>query len=150
MHDLLNILYFCHNKTYFSMKQNIKRFRILSLVDYVFVILILPEDWEQNECKKFCSRRICFFFSKKTSLFGIFRPTREFFTHMETVIITGENLQILTYMYVRHSWPLNSEDSLACHTCCDMGHPCIIWGLVPLTPIAERSAVELSLHVFMT
>ena len=29
-------------------------------------------------------------------LFGYFRPSREFFTHMETTI-TGEGLQILTY-----------------------------------------------------
>ena len=41
-------------------------------------------------------------------LFKVYRPTREFFTHMET--ITGDGLQILTY--ARHSWPLSSEDSL--------------------------------------
>ena len=32
----------------------------------------------------------------------------------------GEVLQILTY--ARHSWPLSSEGSLACHTYCNMGH----------------------------
>ena len=37
------------------------------------------------------------------------------------VTITGEGHQILTY--TRHSWPLNSEGSLACHTYCDKGHP---------------------------
>ena len=37
------------------------------------------------------------------------------------VIITGEDLQILTY--ARHSWPLSSEGSLACHIYCDTGHP---------------------------
>ena len=31
--------------------------------------------------------------------------------------IAGEGLQILTY--ARHSWPLNSECSIASHTCCD-------------------------------
>ena len=37
------------------------------------------------------------------------------------VTITDEGLQILTY--ARHSWPLSSEGSLACHTYCDTGHP---------------------------
>ena len=40
------------------------------------------------------------------------------------VTITGEGLQILTH--ARHSWPLSSEDSLACHTYCDTGHPFIM------------------------
>ena len=37
------------------------------------------------------------------------------------VTITGERLQILTY--TRRLRPLSSEGSLACHTCCDTGHP---------------------------
>ena len=51
--------------------------------------------------------------------------------------------------YVRHSLPVSSEGSLACHTCCEMynGH---LRGPVILTPIAERLAVELSLPVFTT
>ena len=40
------------------------------------------------------------------------------------VTITGDGLQILTY--VRHSWPLSSEGSLACHTYCDTGHTFIM------------------------
>ena len=40
------------------------------------------------------------------------------------VTITGERLQILTY--ARHSWPLSSEGSLACHTYCDTGHSFIM------------------------
>ena len=40
------------------------------------------------------------------------------------VTITGEGLQILTY--ARHSWPLSSEGSLACHTYCEMGHPFVM------------------------
>ena len=35
--------------------------------------------------------------------------------------MTGEGLQNLTYP--RHSWPLNSEGSLVCHTYRDTGHP---------------------------
>ena len=42
-----------------------------------------------------------------------FRPNREFFAHMETSPLR-EGLQILTY--TRHSWPLSSECSFACHT----------------------------------
>ena len=44
--------------------------------------------------------------------FCFFCLTRELFTNMET--ITGEGLHILTY--ARHSLPLSSEGSLACHT----------------------------------
>ena len=36
------------------------------------------------------------------------------------VTIADERLQISTY--ARHSWPLSSEGSLTCHTCCDTGH----------------------------
>ena len=61
----------------------------------------------------------------------------------------GEGLGILTY--ARHSWPLSSEGSLACHTYCDTGHPftCILVISEDLwythTPFADRLAVELSL-----
>ena len=50
----------------------------------------------------------------------------EFFVPFENfhsfadVTIAGERLQFLTY--ARHSWPLSSEGSLACHTYCDTGH----------------------------
>ena len=65
------------------------------------------------------------------------------------VTFADEGLQILTY--ARHSRPLRSEESLACHTYCDTGHPFImVRGPVTLTPIAERLAVELSLLVFTT
>ena len=38
--------------------------------------------------------------------------------------MTGEVLQILTY--ARHSWPLNIEGFLACHTYGITGHPFIM------------------------
>ena len=66
------------------------------------------------------------------------------------VTIVGEGLQSLTC--ARHSWPLSSEGSLACHTYCDTGHLFVMvisedpWH----SPIAERSAVELPLPVFTT
>ena len=40
------------------------------------------------------------------------------------VTITVEGLKVLTY--ARHSWPLSSEGSSACHTYCDTGHPFIM------------------------
>ena len=77
----------------------------------------------------------------------------EFFVLLENfgdVTIAGEGLQILTY--ARHSWPLSSEGSLACHTYWDTwslynGH---LRGPVTLTPNTKRLAVELSLPVLTT
>ena len=40
------------------------------------------------------------------------------------VTIAGERLQILTC--ARHSWPLSSECSFACHSYCDTEHPSIM------------------------
>ena len=45
-------------------------------------------------------------------MFGVYRPTRD-----GDVTIADEGLQILTF--ARHSWPLSSKDSLACHTYSD-------------------------------
>ena len=49
-----------------------------------------------------------------------------FFVPLENFSLTidGEGLQMLTY--ARHSWPLSSGGSLACHTYCDTGHPFIM------------------------
>ena len=54
---------------------------------------------------------------------GLSSYSRNFHSY-EDVTINGEGLQILTY--VPHTWPLSSEDSLACHTYCDTGHPFIM------------------------
>ena len=53
-------------------------------------------------------------------LFGVYRPTREFFTHMP-LPVKG----CIFFTYARHSWPLSSEGSLTCHTHCDTGIPFI-------------------------
>ena len=59
-----------------------------------------------------------------TVLFSLF--VRGFSSHSRIchsygdLTIAGEGLQILTY--ARHSWPLSSEGSLACHTYWNMGH----------------------------
>ena len=54
-------------------------------------------------------------------VFGVFRPTREFFNSLGDVTIAGEGLQISTD--ARHLWPLSSEGSLVCYTYCYTGHP---------------------------
>ena len=62
------------------------------------------------------------------------------------VTITGKRLQILTYMYARHLWPLSSEDSLACHIYYDTGHPFIMvisqdpWHSQPLPSVGQWSS----------
>ena len=53
-------------------------------------------------------------------LFGVFSYHSRIFHSYGDVTIAGEGLQIWTY--ARHSWPLSSEGSLACHTCCGTGH----------------------------
>ena len=56
-------------------------------------------------------------------VWGLLSHSRIFHSYGD-VTITGEGLQILTY--VAHSWPLSSEGSLACHTYCDTGHKFIM------------------------
>ena len=65
-----------------------------------------------------------FLFCLFVCLFGVYRLTREFFTHMETSPLPMKGCKILTY--ARHSWLLSSEGSLACHTHCDTGLPFIM------------------------
>ena len=53
-------------------------------------------------------------------LFGVLRPTWEFFILMGKTPLPVKWLQILTY--TRHSWPLCSEDYLVHTTFCETGH----------------------------
>ena len=55
---------------------------------------------------------------------GVYRPTREFFTHMETSPLPVKRCKFLTY--ARHLWPLSNEGSLMCHIHCDTGLPFIM------------------------
>ena len=57
-------------------------------------------------------------------LFGGFRPTWEFFTHIETSPL--KNFYNLTYARHLYLCPLSSEGTLAFDTYCDTGHPFII------------------------
>ena len=82
-------------------------------------------------------------------IFGFFSPHSRIFHSFGEVTVTADGLQILAY--TRHSWPLSSEGSLACHTYRDTGLPFInngdLQGPETLAPVAECLAVELSLHV---
>ena len=119
----------------------------MSDTDTCFIYIYMESQSPMQSCRSFL---ICVglwsTYSDLICLFGVFRPTEEFFTHKETSQSPGEGLQILTQ--TRHSWPLSSEGSIACHIYCDTGH--YIWWPVTLTSIAERLAVELSLPVFTT
>ena len=57
-------------------------------------------------------------------LFGVFGPTREFFTqwHMETSPLSVKGCKFWPCSF----WPLSSVGSLACHTYCDTGYPFIM------------------------
>ena len=57
-------------------------------------------------------------------LFGVYRPSQEFFTHMETSQLPVKGCKILTY--ARHSWPSSIEGSFACHTDCNTVNPFIM------------------------
>ena len=57
-------------------------------------------------------------------LFGDFRPTGEFFTHMEMSPLPVKGFKFFTF--TQHPWPLSCKGSLAGHTYCDMGHPFIV------------------------
>ena len=74
--------------------------------------------------------------------FGVFVPFENFhsFWRRHNYRWSAANLT-----YARHSRPLSSEGSITCHTYCDTGQLFIIRG--PVTPVAQRLAVELSLPV---
>ena len=67
------------------------------------------------------------------------------------ITITGERLQILTY--VRHLWLLSSQGFSACHTYCGMGHPFIMviskdqWHSHLLPSVWQRSCHYLFLRL---
>ena len=60
-----------------------------------------------------------FYYILFVCLFGVYSPTREFFTHMETSPLPVKGCKF--WPYSRHSWSLSNEGSLTCHTCCDTG-----------------------------
>ena len=65
--------------------------------------------------KSLKSHNICFQFKNNG------KNSIPLLSKITNITITSEELQIL--VYARHSWPLSSGDSLACHTYCDTRHP---------------------------
>ena len=88
-----------------------------------FDCFCLRVNYWNNKCvsatSSFTSRDIPIFFYCFVCLFGVFRPNRKFFTHLET-----SPLPVKGYKF--WPWPLISEGSLACHTYCDTRRPLII------------------------
>ena len=54
---------------------------------------------------------------------GGFIPN-ENFSLIGDITIAGEGMEMFTY--ARHSWPMSNEESLTCHTFCDIREDCII------------------------
>ena len=69
------------------------------------------------DCKPHNHTNVCLF------VWGLSARSRMFHSYGD-VTITGEGLRILTY--ARHSWPLSSDGSLACHTYCYTAHQFIM------------------------
>ena len=58
-------------------------------------------------------------------LFGVFRPTRGFFTHMETSPSLVKGCEFWPVLGIHGHWAVH-VGSLTCHTYCDTRHPFII------------------------
>ena len=83
-------------------------------------------------------------------LFWVFRPTRAFFTHLETspLLVKGCKFWPMLGTHAIERWGFFGVPYLLWHGASVYnGH---LQGPVTLTPIAEHLAVELSLPVFMT
>ena len=57
-------------------------------------------------------------------LLGVFRPTREFFTYMETLPLPVKGCKFWSMLDTYGHWTLRFF--LSCHTYCDTGHPFIM------------------------
>ena len=79
-----------------------------------------------------------------------FSSNREFCSHMGTSQLQVKGCKCLTYIW--HSQQFSSEGYLTCHTYYDAGHQYTRSSpkTRTLIPVAERSAVELSLPVLTT
>ena len=80
----------------------------------------------------------------------VYRPTQEFFTHMETspLLVKGCNFDLCSALTAIEQWGFfNVPHGLRHRPIIYNGH---LQRLVTLTPVAEHLAVELSLPVFTT
>ena len=86
-----------------------------------------------------------FNFNLICGLFGLYCPTREFFTHMET---STANFDLCSAFMAFEQWGFFSLPHLLRHGASFYnGH---LWAPVTLPPIAKCLAVELSLPIFTT
>ena len=96
--------------------------------------------WEKIIFKKYrMSAELIFFF-------GVFRPTRGFFTRMETSPLPVKDCKFCLMLGTYGHWAVRLRVEQAGKSVYNVQYR----GPVTLTPIAERLAVDLSLHVFTT
>ena len=82
-------------------------------------------------------------------LFGVLRPTREFFCHMETSAFSEKGCTFWPILGTHGHWAaMVLQCSARTATCIFRTSP--RRGLVRLTPVAKRSALEMWLPVLMT
>ena len=107
--------------------------------------------WTKIILIRLCHLKICQLASNFFVCLLSFLSHSRIFHSYGDISIAGEGLQILTY--ARHSWPLSSEGSLACHTYCDMGHLFImvifedLWHSHLLMSVWQRSGHYLFLQL---
>ena len=61
----------------------------------------------------------CFLYNSIHSLFGVYRPTWEFFTYMETSPLPAKGWKCWSMLGTHGHW-------VACHTYCETGHPFVL------------------------
>ena len=83
-------------------------------------------------------------------LFGGNRPTLQFFTHMGTSLLSVKVCNFLPVLGTHGHWAVGFFSVLHLLWHGDSVYNGHLRGPVTFTPIAQRLAVELSLHVFMT
>ena len=132
----------CFSKWVFSMKDNtnVNETKVPILRDFQVQIRTV-----------FYGKYVCF-----VCFHGIYRPTRECFTHMETspLRVKGCNFDLCSALMAIEQWGFFNVELLRHGPTVYNGH---LRGHVTLTPlpssvwpVAERLAVELSLPVFTT
>ena len=97
-----------HILSYSFSKRNLKTMSTMSNIH-----------WRKTPWPKVCTWCLWFLF-----LFEVYRPTREFFTHMETSTLPVKGCK---FRPVLGTYGHCSKGSLTCHTYCDTGLPFIMF-----------------------
>ena len=97
--------------------------RVGCIVEYD-ILSILTLSISRSACQ---SRQVSLYIVLIVCLFGFFRPTREFFTHMETSLLSPlKDCKFWPVLDTHGHWYVNRKGSLTCHTYYDTGHPFIM------------------------